>query len=116
MPDVKHGTSLFSDAEIKSVESLITGTDGKYSIKSQVRDKLKTAKPEEIVRQLWIRRLLQEYTYPKERLDVERMVYFGSRDSGLADIVVLHEDLTHPYIIFEVKRPKRTDGLEQPSS
>jgi len=41
------------------------------------------------------------------------MIYFGSRESGLADIVVLHEDLQHPYIIFEIKRPQRTAGLEQ---
>jgi len=112
-PDIKHGTSLFSSDELKAVEDLITEKDGKYFIKCQIKDKLKAAKPEEIVRQLWIRRLFQEYSYPKERIDIERIVYFGSRDSGLADIVVLHEDLTHPYIIFEVKRPKRTDGLEQ---
>lgn len=112
-PDVKHGLSLFSNDELKAIEDLMTEKEGRYLIKCQIKDKLKTAKPEEIVRQLWIRRLLLEYSYPKERLDVERVVYFGSRDSGLADIVVLHEDLTHPYIIFEVKRPKRTDGLEQ---
>lgn len=112
-PDVKHGTSLFSDDELKVIEGLVVEKDERYSIKCQIKDKLKAAKPEEIVRQLWIRRLLLEHSYPKERIDVERIVYFGSRDSGLADIVVLHEDLTHPYIIFEVKRPKRTDGLEQ---
>ncbi|MDW7973534.1 MAG: N-6 DNA methylase, partial [Thermodesulfovibrio sp.] len=43
----------------------------------------------------------------------ERIIYFGSRESGLADIVVLHKDLNYPYIIFEIKRPKRTAGLEQ---
>jgi len=56
---------------------------------------------------------MNEYNYPKERIDVERVIFFGSRDSGLADVVVLHEDLQHPYIIFEVKRPQRTAGLEQ---
>jgi type I restriction enzyme M protein len=56
---------------------------------------------------------LNEYNYPKYRIDVERVIYFGSRDSGLADIVVLREDHQHPYIIFEVKRPQRTVGLEQ---
>jgi len=112
-PEVKHGISLFSSQELSAVEDLLIEKDGKYFIKCQIKDKLRTAKPEEIVRQLWIRRLFQEYSYPKERIDIERIVYFGSRDSGLADIVVLHEDLTHPYIIFEVKRPRRTDGLEQ---
>jgi type I restriction enzyme M protein len=111
--DVKHGVSLFTNEEIKEIEKLIIERDGKFYIKCQIKDKYKLAKPEEIVRQLWIYRLLNEYNYPKERIDVERVIYFGSRDSGLADIVVLHEDLQHPYIIFEVKRPQRTLGLEQ---
>lgn len=111
--DVKHGLSIFSDKEINAVEDMITEQDGKFNIKCQIKDKYKVAKPEEIVRQLWVYRLLNEYNYPKERVDVERVVYFGSRDSGLADVVVLQEDLQHPYIIFEVKRPQRTAGLEQ---
>jgi len=111
--DIKHGLSLFTDREIRAVEGLITEQDGKFYIKCLIKDKNKSAKPEEIVRQLWVYRLLNEYNYPKERIDVERVVYFGSRDSGLADIVVLQEDLQHPYIIFEVKRPQRTAGLEQ---
>jgi len=58
----------------------------------------KVAKPEEIVRQLWIYRLLTEYGYPKERIDVEKVIYFGSRvEPGKADI----------------KRPSRKEGLEQ---
>jgi type I restriction enzyme M protein len=111
--DIKHGLSLFTNEEILAIDNLIIEKDGKFYIKCQIKDKYKLAKPEEIVRQLWIYRLLNEYNYPKERIDVERIIYFGSRDSGLADIVVLHEDLQHPYIIFEVKRPQRTAGLEQ---
>ena len=111
--DVKHGLSLFTDREIRAVEGMIREQDGKFYIKCQIKDRDKVAKPEEIVRQLWIYRLLNEYNYPKERIDVERVVYFGSRDFGLADVVILHEDLRHPYIIFEVKRPQRTAGLEQ---
>ncbi len=112
--DVKHGLSLFGNKEIGAVEKLIVEQDGKYSIKCQIKDKYKVAKPEEVVRQLWIRRLLTEYGYPKERIDVEKVIYFGSRvEPGAADIVVYHEDLQHYYILFEVKRPSRTTGLEQ---
>jgi len=111
--DVKHGLSLFKDEEIEAIEKLIVEQNERFYIKCQVKDKYKLAKPEEIVRQLWVYRLLNEYNYPKERIDIERVVCFGSRDSGLADIVVLQEDLQHPYIIFEVKRPQRTAGLEQ---
>ncbi|MDD2666648.1 MAG: N-6 DNA methylase [Methanocellales archaeon] len=113
-PDVKHGLSLFSANEINAVERLITVQDGNYYINCQIKDKLKVAKPEEAVRQLWIYRLLTEYGYPKERIDIEKVVYFGSRvEPGAADIVVYHEDLRHYYILFEVKRPSRTAGLEQ---
>ena len=87
--DTKHGLSLFSNKEIQAIENMIIERDGKFYIKCQIKEKYKVSKPEEIVRQLWIYRLLNEYNYPKERIDVERVVYFGSRDSGLADIVVL---------------------------
>ena len=111
--DVKHGVSLFMQEEINAVENIIIEENGEYYITCQIKGRRKKAKPEEIVRQLWIYRLLTEYGYPSDRIDIERVIYFGSRDSGLADIVVLHEDRTHPYIIFEVKRPSRTAGLEQ---
>ena len=112
-PEVKHGLSLFSKKELDFVENLIIEKEGKLFIKCQIKDKYKPAKPEEIVRQLFIHRMISEYKYPKERIDVERVIYFGSRDSGLADIVIMHEDMTHPFIIIETKRPKRSDGLEQ---
>jgi len=111
--DVKYGISLFTEEEIKYVDNLIIEQEGNLLIKCQIKDRLRVARPEEIIRQLWIYRLLTYYGYPKERIDVERVVYFGSRDSGLADIVVLDKDLIYPYIIFEVKRPQRTAGLEQ---
>jgi len=112
--EVKHGISLFTAEELDAVEDLVTEKEGKLLIRCQKKDKYKVAKPEEIVRQLWIYRLLTEYGYPKERIDVERIIYFGSRvEPGAADIVVFHDDLTHYYILFETKRPRRTDGLEQ---
>lgn len=52
--------------------------------------------------------------YPPERIDVEKVIYFGSRvEPGAADIVVYHDDLTHYYMLFETKRPSRTDGRKQ---
>ncbi len=111
--DMKHGLSLFTSEEIKAIERMIIDQNGKFYIKCQIKDKYKLVTPEEIVRQLWIYRLLNQYNYPKGRIQIEKTVSFGSRDSGLADIVVLQEDLKNPYIIFEVKRPQRTRGLEQ---
>ena len=63
--DVKHGISLFSD-EITAVENMITEQDGRYFIKCQIKERTKVAKPEEVVRQLWVYRLLTEYGYPKD--------------------------------------------------
>ena len=101
-PEVKHGLSLFSNEELDKIESLMMKSDGKFLIKCQIKDKYKVAKPEEVVRQLWVYRLLTEYGYPKERIGVEKIIYFGSRvEPGAADIVVFHEDLTHYYILFE---------------
>ena len=73
------------------------------------------AHPEEIVRQLYVKRLMDEYGYPQERVQVEKPVFFGS---GLgkkrADIVVMHaDDPEAAYIIVEVKKPNREDGIEE---
>lgn len=112
--EVKHGLSLFKPEEIKAVEDIIIEKDGNYIIKCQKKNKFKVAKPEEIVRQIWIYRLLTEYGYPIERIDVEKIVHFGSRiEPGAADIAIYHKDLKHYYILFETKRPSRKTGLEQ---
>ncbi len=73
------------------------------------------AYPEEIVRQLFVKKLIDEYGYPKERIQVEKGVYFGSgMDKKRADIVVSHaDDPEAAYIIIEVKKPKRKEGMEQ---
>ena len=73
------------------------------------------AHPEEIVRQLYIKKLIDEYGYPKERIQVEKPVTFGSGvGTKRADIVVMHqEDPEAAYIIAEVKKPKRQEGIEQ---
>lgn len=49
----------------------MTEKNGKPYIKCQVRGKEVQAKPEEIIRQLWIHRLKTHYQYPVPRLQVE---------------------------------------------
>lgn len=113
-PDVKHGLSLFNSDEINAIERLIAEQEGKYVIKCQIKNRYKIAKPEEIVRQLWIYRLLNEYNYPKKRIRVKKTINFGSQiEPQAVDIVVFQEDLKHYHILFEIKRPYRTAGLEQ---
>lgn len=73
----------------------------------------KTA-PEEIVRQLFLHKLLTTYNYPKDRVKLEVHVQFG-REIGKkrADIVVYRKDMKTPYLMVEVKKPDVKDGLGQ---
>ena len=107
-----HGFKLFTEKQINSLK--IYAKNGKPYIKCLASDKERPAKPEEIVRQLFIKKLLEEYSYPKDRLAIEKEVWFGSGvHEKSADIVVFQKDMEHPFIIIEVKKPNRKDGLEQ---
>ena len=71
--------------------------------------------PEEIVRQLWVYKLITYYGYDKSEIELEKPITFGT-DTGtkFADIVVYTSaEKTTPKIIIEVKKPKRKDGIEQ---
>jgi type I restriction enzyme M protein len=112
-PEVKHGLKIFSPSEFGKLN--ISEQDGKFFIKCLVSDRKKVAKPEEVIRQLTINKLTDDLHYPLKRLDVEVPVKMGSTyASKKADIVVYAEDSKeNPYIIIEVKKPLRKDGLEQ---
>jgi len=70
--------------------------------------------PEEIVRQLWVRKITTEYGYPMERIEIEKSVQFGREiHAKAADIVVYKKDKITPYIIFEIKAPTEKKGYEQ---
>lgn len=106
--------TLFRPEDVAWLETQIFEKNGKLYLKCLASDRDRAAKPEEIVRQLWIKKLLDEYRYPKSRIKVERAVWFGSGVSDkAADIIVMHTDGEHPYIIFEIKKPKRRDGEQQ---
>lgn len=105
---------LFDEIGIKTVQGLFIEKNGKPYIKCQLRGKEVQAKPEEIVRQLWIHRLTTYYRYPLSRLQIEYPITFGRDTSKRADIVVMDSDRpTVPYIIVEVKRDRAKDGKEQ---
>lgn len=76
--------------------------------------------PEEKVRQEYARRLVEEFGYPKELIDVEVPVQLGRDESKRADIVVYHskqdrEKRENHYIIVECKESeiKFPDGEKQ---
>lgn len=111
---IRHDLSLFDDEDVAAIEALLQTKNGKISIKCLATNKDRAAKPEEIVRQLWIRRLLTKYNYPQQRLAIEFPITFGRDTSKRADIVVFdaHRSQT-PYIIIEVKKTKLKDGKDQ---
>jgi type I restriction enzyme M protein len=112
--ETKHRLTLFSPQHVAELEASLFDKNGKPYVTCLASGRDRPAKPEEIVRQLWIRKLLEDYQYPKDRIMVERAVWFGSGVAEKsADVIVMHTDGEHPFIIFEVKKPKRKDGIRQ---
>ncbi len=68
--------------------------------------------PEEIVRQLVLFDLTDEYGYPINRVRKEETISFG-REKKRADIVVYQEDNITPWIIIEVKAPSENLNIQQ---
>ena len=110
LKDTNYKAEQFSAEAIDRLNARVeerTDKKGKVSafVKCLVRKKDIVLKPEEVVRQLFIDRLNNEYGYPVSRMQVEYPVYFG-REVKRADIVIMDEDRpTVPYIVIEVKKP-----------
>ncbi len=105
---------VFSAKSKAAVEAALTDKNGKYYLKCRMRGKEVIAKPEEIIRQLWLHRLEHDYKYPVSRLAVEYPITFGRDSSKRADIVVFDFDRpTVPYTIVEVKQPTEKGGKDQ---
>lgn len=71
--------------------------------------------PEEIVRQLWVYKLIHQYGYKEDEIDLEKGVQFGTEIGTKAADIIVYENNTKetPKIIVECKKPKRKDGIEQ---
>ena len=109
----KYDLKVFSTESIDRIEKRITEKNGKYYIKCLIREKEVMAKPEEIVQQLMIDKLMNKYGYPKDLIRVLYAVNFG-REKKQADIVILNKkDKTSVYCVVEVKKHKARDGKEQ---
>jgi type I restriction enzyme M protein len=108
-----YGLGMFTADEIRALE--VTDRDGRTYVRCLATGRDRPAKPEEIVRQLYLARLINGYGYRRERIQLEKPVQFGSTIAEKrADIVVTDaDDPTADYIIIEVKKPRRRDGLEQ---
>lgn len=112
-PDMQYGLSVFKEINPEQVLDF-SEKEEKYYLQCLKRNKSVVAKPEEIIRQLMIYKLVNFYKYPLNRIDVEVDVQFG-REVGKkrADIVVYRKDGKAEYLIVEVKKPDVKDGLGQ---
>lgn len=108
-----HALTVFKPGAADTLEIYLKR--GKPYLKCFASGQERPAKPEEIVRQLYVRMLMQDYGYPAERITLERPVQFGSAvHEKAADIFICDKDDPNTaFIIVECKKPKRADGLEQ---
>jgi len=113
LKDSNYSLSLFDEKLVSGLESKITEKDSRFYVVCAIRDKEIILKPEEVVRQLYAMKLLEEYGYPKQRIKFEHAIHFG-REVKSADIVIFDKDRpTVEYIIVEIKKPKLQDGKNQ---
>jgi len=108
-----HALTIFKPGATNDIK--LFAKRGKPYLKCFASGKDRPAKPEEIVRQLYLKMLMDDYGYPAKRIAIEKPVQFGSDvHTKSADIVIWDKnDATAAYIIVECKKPKRSDGLEQ---
>jgi type I restriction enzyme M protein len=115
--DSNYSISLFTDKEINQLEAdiLFREVKGKKTpyLKCVIRQKEIKLTPEEIVRQLYVKRLINLYKYPQQLIQLEIGINFGV-EVKRADIVVYDSNRPDtPYIIVELKKPKLKEGKEQ---
>jgi type I restriction enzyme M protein len=78
-----------------------------------IREKPIRLTPEEVVRQLYLRFLVEDLKYPKQQIKLEYPVSFGT-ETKRADICILESTrIQTPYMIIELKSPKLKDGKGQ---
>ena len=117
LKDSNYSLNLFHPAEIQALRERIVFQEirgeQKPHVTCLIRNKEILLKPEEIVRQLYLFKLIYHYNYPKNRIAVEHPVSFG-RQTKYADIVIFDKDrFMVEYIIVELKKPKLQDGKNQ---
>ena len=113
----EYNLAIFNNTEIKWLEKRITEAEGKrgkeYKAVCVIRNKEIKIIPEEVIRQLYTYKLIEEYGYPAKQIQFEYPIRFG-REAKRADIVIVNKlDLSTAYIIAEIKKPKAKDGKDQ---
>jgi len=95
------------------LKSIIPFSSGNDEIQVFVEDG--KSSPEEIIRQLWVYKLINQYGYKEDEIELEASVQFGTEVGTKAADIIVYTDNTKetPKIIIECKKPKRKDGIEQ---
>lgn len=109
----KEGTGKQTGKKIYYLKTLAPFNSEKEEVQVYVEDG--KANPEEVVRQLWVYKLINFYNYDKDEIELEKPITFGGETgTKFADIIVYTNNTkTTPKIILEIKKPKRKDGIEQ---
>ena len=83
----EYDLSLFTEEQINKLETAIqtkeTKSGTQYFLTCQVRKKEIKLTPEEVVRQLYVLSLIEDYAYPVSRMVLEYEVTFGREKNVL---------------------------------
>ena len=118
LKDSSYRLTQFNESKVKVLEDKITSKENKsgkqdFYTTCLVRKKEIKLTPEEIIRQLYIMVLNQDFEYPLDRMKIEYGINHG-REVKRADLVIVDKEKSDvAYIIVEVKKPKLKDGKEQ---
>lgn len=113
-PDIKQGLKFFSKGDRNKINLRAVG-ENKIEIHCAKRERWLRAKPEEVVRQLFLVWIQDTLKYSLTHVLVEWSVQMGhDAEKERADIAIFSDDAcTDPYILFELKKPDSKEGLEQ---
>jgi len=109
----KDGTGKQTGKKLYFIKPLAKLHSDKTEIQVYVEDG--KSNPEEIVRQLWVYKLINYYNYKAEQIECEIPVQFGVEvNTKFADIAVYRDDTKETVkLLFEIKKPHRKEGIEQ---
>jgi type I restriction enzyme M protein len=113
-PATKQGLRFFVKGERSKLKLHLAEAE-KIEIWCAKHEKWLRAKPEEVVRQLFLVWLQDTLQYSLKRILVEWPIQMGEdAEKERADIAVFNDDAcTDPYLVFELKKPDGKEGLEQ---
>lgn len=118
LKDTNYKLTQFSESKVEELNNKITFKEDKKGkqipyVTCLVRKKEIKLTPEEVVRQLYIKTLHEDYGYAYERMQIEFGINHG-REVKRADLAILETAKNNElYIVIEIKKPKEKEGKDQ---